>query len=49
VEKRDLMPVQFAEHELEQQRRLKSAFDPNWLLNPSKVFPLRPPEHASAA
>jgi glycolate oxidase len=34
---------------LEQQRRLKSAFDPNWLLNPSKVFPLRPPEQASAA
>jgi glycolate oxidase len=41
VEKRDLMPVQFAEHELEQQRRIKSAFDPEWLLNPSKVFPLR--------
>ena len=40
VEKRDLMPVQFAEHELEQQRRIKSAFDPDWLLNPSKVFPL---------
>jgi glycolate oxidase len=43
VEKRDLMPVQFAEHELEQQRRIKSAFDPDWLLNPSKVFPLRAP------
>ena len=42
VEKRDLMPYQFAEHELEQQRRIKSAFDPDWLLNPSKVFPLRP-------
>ena len=41
VEKRDLMPVQFAAHELEQQRRVKSAFDPAWLLNPSKVFPLR--------
>ncbi|MBN8929347.1 MAG: FAD-binding oxidoreductase [Rhodospirillales bacterium 69-11] len=40
VEKRDLMPVQFAAHELEQQRRIKSAFDPDWLLNPSKVFPL---------
>ncbi|HEY8290056.1 MAG TPA: FAD-linked oxidase C-terminal domain-containing protein [Acetobacteraceae bacterium] len=40
VEKRDLMPVQFAEHELEQQRCIKSAFDPGWLLNPSKVFPL---------
>jgi glycolate oxidase len=40
VEKRDLMPVQFQPHELQQQRDLKSAFDPNWLLNPSKVFPL---------
>jgi len=41
VEKRDLMGVQFSEIELEQQRRVKSAFDPDWLLNPSKVFPLR--------
>ncbi len=40
VEKRDLMPVQFTEIELNQQRRIKSAFDPDWLLNPSKVFPL---------
>ncbi len=40
VEKRDLMPVQFTAVELEQQRRIKSAFDPDWLLNPSKVFPL---------
>ena len=40
VEKRDLMPVQFRDHELQQQRDLKSAFDPDWLLNPSKVFPL---------
>ncbi|MDR3530425.1 MAG: FAD-linked oxidase C-terminal domain-containing protein, partial [Rhodopila sp.] len=44
VEKRDLMPVQFHAHELEQQRRIKSAFDPDWLLNPSKVFPLVEPE-----
>jgi glycolate oxidase len=44
VEKRDLMPVQFEAHELEQQRRIKSAFDPDWLLNPSKVFPLTEPE-----
>ncbi len=41
VEKRDLMGVQFSEIELDQQRRLKSVFDPGWLLNPSKVFPLR--------
>jgi glycolate oxidase len=40
VEKRDLMPVQFKPHELAQQRRIKSAFDPGWLLNPAKVFPL---------
>ena len=41
IEKRDLMGVQFTEIELEQQRRIKSAFDPGWLLNPSKVFPLK--------
>ena len=40
VEKRDLMNVQFTPIELDQQRRIKSAFDPAWLLNPSKVFPL---------
>ena len=37
------MPYQFAAHELEQQRAIKSAFDPEWLLNPSKVFPLVDP------
>jgi glycolate oxidase len=42
VEKRDLMSVQFNPTELDQQRRIKSAFDPGWLLNPSKVFPLLP-------
>ena len=40
VEKRDLMDVQFTPTELDQQRRIKSAFDPGWLLNPHKVFPL---------
>src|ERR1700712_2601503 len=44
VEKRDLMHVQFHPHELQQQRDLKSAFDPDWLLNPSKVFPLLEPK-----
>jgi len=39
VEKRDLMPVMFAEEDLAQQGRLKCAFDPNGLLNPGKVFP----------
>jgi glycolate oxidase len=41
VEKRDLMTVQFQPHELAQQRAIKSAFDPAWLLNPAKVFPLQ--------
>ena len=41
VEKRDLMGVQFSAIELEQMRRIKGAFDPDWLLNPSKVFPLQ--------
>jgi len=49
VEKRDLMSVQFTEVELEQQRRIKSAFDPDWLLNPSKVFPLKASAPASVA
>jgi glycolate oxidase len=41
VEKRELMSVQFDPTELAQQRRIKSAFDPGWLLNPHKVFPLQ--------
>jgi glycolate dehydrogenase FAD-linked subunit len=40
VEKRDLMPYQFSRQDLEQQMRVKSAFDPQWLMNPAKVFPL---------
>jgi glycolate dehydrogenase FAD-linked subunit len=39
VEKRDLMEVQFQPADLEQQQRLKCAFDPHGLLNPGKVFP----------
>jgi glycolate oxidase len=39
VEKRDLMPVMFDETDLNQQQRLKCAFDPDGLLNPGKVFP----------
>jgi len=40
VEKRDLMGVQFSPIDLALQMRVKSAFDPAWLLNPAKVFPL---------
>ncbi|HEX6842995.1 MAG TPA: FAD-linked oxidase C-terminal domain-containing protein [Stellaceae bacterium] len=39
VEKRDLMPAMFDEVDLNQQQRLKCAFDPEGLLNPGKVFP----------
>ena len=39
VEKRDLMGSMFSEADLQQQQRLKCAFDPNGLLNPGKVFP----------
>ncbi|OAN65856.1 FAD-linked oxidase C-terminal domain-containing protein [Sphingomonas sp. TDK1] len=39
VEKRDLMPAMFSEIDLQQQQRLKCAFDPQLLLNPGKVFP----------
>ena len=40
VEKRDLMPTMFSEIDLDQQQRLKCAFDPQGLLNPGKVFPV---------
>lgn len=40
IEKRDLMEVQFAPEDLEAQMRVKDVFDPGWLLNPAKVFPL---------
>jgi glycolate oxidase len=39
VEKRDLMPSMFSEADLNQQQRVKCAFDPKGLLNPGKVFP----------
>jgi len=39
VEKRDLMEVQFGPADLDQQQRLKCAFDEDGLLNPGKVFP----------
>ncbi|MBZ4023164.1 FAD-binding oxidoreductase [Rhodobacter sp. TJ_12] len=45
LEKRDLMEAQFAPEDLEAQMRVKDVFDPQWLLNAAKVFPL----HVSAA
>ncbi|MFN3721856.1 MAG: FAD-linked oxidase C-terminal domain-containing protein [Paracoccaceae bacterium] len=40
IEKRDLMGVQFAPEDMEAQLWVKDVFDPMWLLNPAKVFPL---------
>ncbi len=39
IEKRDLMPEMFSETDLNQQMRVKCAFDDQGLLNPGKVFP----------
>ncbi|HYV70961.1 MAG TPA: FAD-linked oxidase C-terminal domain-containing protein [Pseudolabrys sp.] len=39
VEKRDLMYTMFSENDLNQQQRVKCAFDGQGLLNPGKVFP----------
>jgi len=40
VEKRDLMPEMFNEIDLDQQARVKCAFDPTQILNPGKMFPV---------
>ena len=40
IEKRDLMSVQFTAADMEAQAWVKDVFDPGWLLNPAKVFPL---------
>ncbi len=40
VEKRDLMDAQFSDADMDLQMAVKEAFDPGWLLNPGKVFPL---------
>ena len=39
IEKRDLMPEMFTKADLDQQQRVKCAFDAGGLLNPGKVFP----------
>ena len=39
VEKRDLMGTMFNDIDLDQQMRVKCAFDPQSLLNPGKMFP----------
>ena len=44
IEKRDLMSHQFSQDDLEAQMRVKDVFDPAWLLNGAKVFPLEASE-----
>ncbi|MEI4233587.1 FAD-linked oxidase C-terminal domain-containing protein [Roseovarius sp. D22-M7] len=40
IEKRDLMAHQYRPDDLSAQMDVKDVFDPKWLLNPAKVFPL---------
>ncbi|GJE41733.1 FAD-linked oxidase C-terminal domain-containing protein [Methylobacterium soli] len=40
IEKRELMRFQYNQADLEQQMRVRNVFDPAWLMNPAKVFPL---------
>ncbi|GJE15760.1 FAD-linked oxidase C-terminal domain-containing protein [Methylobacterium marchantiae] len=40
IEKRELMRFQYAQADLDQQMRVRNVFDPKWLMNPAKVFPL---------
>ncbi|MBC7133747.1 MAG: FAD-binding protein [Roseovarius sp.] len=40
IEKRDLMRCQYGADDLAAQMDVKDVFDPAWLLNPAKVFPL---------
>lgn len=40
IEKRDLMNHQYTPEDLEAQMNVKDVFDPAWMLNPAKVFPL---------
>ncbi|WP_104020280.1 FAD-linked oxidase C-terminal domain-containing protein [Roseovarius nitratireducens] len=40
IEKRDLMAHQYGADDLSAQMDVKDVFDPRWLLNPAKVFPL---------
>lgn len=49
IEKRDLMGLQFNEIDLAVQMRIKSVFDPQWLLNEAKVFPLSNRNHSAIA
>ncbi|MEM6465562.1 MAG: FAD-linked oxidase C-terminal domain-containing protein [Pseudomonadota bacterium] len=49
IEKRDLMLDQYTAEDIEAQLNVKDVFDPAWLLNPAKVFPLSTTEDRRAA
>ncbi|MEM8871308.1 MAG: FAD-linked oxidase C-terminal domain-containing protein, partial [Pseudomonadota bacterium] len=49
IEKRDLMLTQYNPDDIEIQLRVKDVFDPKWLLNPAKVFPLHTTDQRRAA
>jgi glycolate oxidase len=49
VEKRDLMDHQYAPTDLAAQMDVKDVFDPRWMLNPAKVFPLAASQGRRAA
>ncbi|MFQ5624443.1 MAG: FAD-linked oxidase C-terminal domain-containing protein [Paracoccaceae bacterium] len=49
VEKRDLMTTQFSAADIAAQMDVKDVFDPAWLLNPDKVFPLAASKSRRAA
>jgi glycolate oxidase len=40
IEKRELMTSQYSIEDMEMQMSVKDCFDPFWLLNPAKVYPL---------
>ena len=48
IEKRDLMGYQYTPADLEAQMAVKDVFDPKWLLNAAKVFPLSSSEDRRA-
>ena len=49
IEKRDLMGVQYTPDDIAAQMDVKDVFDPKWLLNPAKVFPLKDTESRRVA
>ena len=49
IEKRDLMGTQYTDADIEIQLGVKDVFDPEWLLNPAKVFPLTATESRRAS